>query len=147
MEEAGGPLPGIDTVERLAVALGLAPCFLGFGIEGEDVFRQKVPGGVGRAMPPVPPAADPVQGPLLYEGLPARLAELRERRGLTRRALGRDSGTSDTTVRRVEEREIVPTIATIERLAAALAVSPCWLAFGQGQGPADTPNEEERSDE
>jgi transcriptional regulator with XRE-family HTH domain len=136
-----GSVPGIDTIERIALALGMSPCWLAYGMEGRTVFQQKT---AGRAAPPgaLPPqggvpgqAAGPKPVPVQHRGIPDRLRQARNILGLTRRALGRDSRTSDTTVRQVEERQIVPTVATVERLALALKVSPCWLAYGEGEGP------------
>src|SRR5438105_2603633 len=36
--ESGGDMPAIDTVEHLARALGVAPCWLAFGVLGERTF-------------------------------------------------------------------------------------------------------------
>lgn len=66
------------------------------------------------------------------EGLPARLSWLRQERGLSRRQLGRLSGTSDNFVQMTETGTTVPNIAKVEQLAKALEVSVCWLAFGAG---------------
>jgi transcriptional regulator with XRE-family HTH domain len=111
--ENGIRIPRVDTVERLADALGVSPCWLAFGIESDFV----------------PSAA------LRVASLPHRLREARQGRGISARALGRDSRTSDTTVRLTERGETIPNLTKLEALAAALGVSPCWLAFGVGPAP------------
>ena len=65
-------------------------------------------------------------------GLPERLSQARQERGLSRTELGYRSATSDTLVRTTEIGETMPNLAKVEALARALAVSPCWLAFGIG---------------
>lgn len=126
--------PGPDTVEKLARALRLSACWLAYGAEGPLLFQPKRPQA---EHPPEGPqvTTDAAEGPLLCEELPARLRAAREARGLSRKALGRDSGTSDTTVRQAEEGEMLPNVATVEKLAVALDVSPCWLSYGIGEGP------------
>ncbi len=108
--EAGDRIPRVDTVEKLAKALHVSPCMLAYGIEQP---------------------CEPGDGPL-SAGLPDRLLQLREERGLSRRALGRLSGTSDNFVQKTESRATVPTIANVEALAKALKISVCWLAYGVG---------------
>jgi transcriptional regulator with XRE-family HTH domain len=109
--EAHSRIASVDTVERLAQVLKLSPCFLAFGVE------QPCEPGDGS----------------LSAGLPARLMQLREERGLSRRALGRLSGTSDNFVQKTETSATVPSIARVEALAQALKVSVCWLAYGVGE--------------
>ena len=132
-----GVAPGIDTVEAIARALGVEACVLAFGPHGRGPFRQKVPGGAGRqgALPQESAAATLPNTAPSFEGVSARLTAARELRGLTRQAMGRLSKTSDTTVRQVEAGRSVPGVDVVEALAAALSVSPCWLAYGVGQGP------------
>ena len=108
--EAGGRVPRVDTVERLAKVLQLSPCFLAFGVEQP---------------------CDPSEG-LLSAGLADRLLQVRESKSISRQELGRCSETSDSLVRMTETRATVPNIAKVEQLAKALDVSPCWLAFGLG---------------
>lgn len=102
--------PRVDTVEKLARALGVSPCWLAFGQEG--------------------PLSE--TDTLCSAELSTRLADARTQAGLSRKELGRLSATSDTTVRQAETREICPNLATVERLAVTLSVSPCWLAYGVG---------------
>ena len=109
--EAGGRLPRVDTVEKLARVLRVSPCLLAYDIQ------QPCEAGDGS----------------LSAGLPARLAQLREERGLSHRELGRLSGTSHNFVRDTEAGKSVPTIANVEVLANALKISVCWLAYGVGE--------------
>lgn len=108
--ESGDSVPRVDTVEKLAHALKLSPCFLAFGVE-QPRF--------------------PAKG-FLSAGLAGRLAETRQARGLSRLQLGQLSGTSDTFVRMTETGATMPILAKLEALAKALGVSPAWLAYGQG---------------
>ncbi len=112
--ESGARIPRVDTVEVLADALQVSPCWLAFGIE-----LAWTPAQVRRC-----------------GELAQRLRQARTARTLSTRRLGRDSGTSDTTVRLTETGETVPNIANVEAMAVALGVSPCWLAFGVGTPPA-----------
>lgn len=110
--EDEGRIPGIDVVEKLARVLKVSPCQLAFGLAG---------GG-----------ASPHNESLACDGVGARLVQAREAKGWSRRALGRESQTSDTTIRLTEEGETMPSVATVEQLAKVLRVSPCWLAYGEG---------------
>lgn len=108
--EAGGRVPRLDTVERLASVLKVSPCWLAFGVELATEAAEN-------------------RGAVK---LPERLLHLRQERGLSRRELGRMAGTSDNFVQMTETGTTVPNIAKIEQLAKALQVSVCWLAFGIG---------------
>jgi transcriptional regulator with XRE-family HTH domain len=108
--EGRARVPRVDTVEKLAKVLHISPCQLAFGVE------QSCDAGAG----------------LLSAGLPARLIQLRQERGLSRLELGQRSDTSHTFVRMTESGATVPSIAKVEQLAKALQVSVCWLAFGLG---------------
>lgn len=108
--EAGGRMPRLDTVEKLARVLKVSPCLLAYGVE----------------------VSCDADGKTLSEGLPDRLLRLRQERGLSRRQLGRLAGTSDNFVQMTETGTTVPNIAKVEQLAKALQVSVCWLAFGLG---------------
>ena len=109
--ETGQRAPRLDTVERVAYALGLSPAFLAYGIEAD--------------------ASQPTDG-LRCEGVASRLRETRTARGLTMRALARAAGLTDTAVRSTETGASMPGIATVEAFAIALGVSPGWLAYGLG---------------
>ena len=103
-------VPRLDTVERVAYALGLSPAFLAYGIEAD--------------------ASQPTDG-LRCEGVASRLRETRIHLGLSVLALATAAGLSHTAVGNVE-RGTMPTLATAEALAIALGVSPAWLAYGLG---------------
>jgi transcriptional regulator with XRE-family HTH domain len=70
------------------------------------------------------------RGPLLSDGLAARLRALREEQGLARFALCRAAGVSAYVVATIEAWGQIPLIDTVEKLARALKVSPGFLAFG-----------------
>ena len=108
--EQGQRIPRLDTVERVAYALGLSPAFLAYGIEAD--------------------ASQPTEG-LRCEGVASRLRETRTARGLSVLALATAAGLSHTAVGNVE-RGTMPILATAEALAIALGVSPGWLAYGLG---------------
>ena len=104
----GGRIPRLDTVEKLAAVLHISPCRLAYGM------------------------TQPCEAGTLSAGLPARLAQLRQERGLSPRELGQLAGVSHTFVRDTEAGESVPNIARVEALANALQVACCWLAYGVG---------------
>jgi transcriptional regulator with XRE-family HTH domain len=64
-----------------------------------------------------------------------RLYLARKRSGLTQRALAERSKVSETTIKDIEKERQVPAADTIERLADALKVRACWLAYGEEDGP------------
>ena len=110
LERKTSHVPRLDTVERVAYGLGLSPAFLAYGIEAD---------------------ADPPSDGLRCEGVAQRLRQTRVQRGLSVLALATAAGLSHTAVGNVE-RGTMPTLATAESLAAALGVSPGWLAYGLG---------------
>ena len=57
--------------------------------------------------------------------------------GLSLRALARAADLAPTTISNIEEGRSLPSVETAEKLAGALGVSPCWLAYGEGEGPAE----------
>jgi transcriptional regulator with XRE-family HTH domain len=61
-----------------------------------------------------------------------RLFEARDRAGLTLRELGQRACISWSSISAIEKGKQSATAETIERLAVALGVRPCWLAFGEG---------------
>jgi transcriptional regulator with XRE-family HTH domain len=71
--------------------------------------------------------------------LATRIEAARAHRGISTRRLAADSGLSDRAIRLVRngEAKAGPTLDTVERLAAALRVTPAWLAFGEGEGPSE----------
>lgn len=128
-----GRAPTLDTVEQIAGVLGVTACWLAYGAEGPLPFVQKRPQAEHPAEgPQVPEAAGNV---LRCKGLPARLGLARDARGLSRKALARAAEMSTTAISNIEDKGSLPSVATAEQLAAALGVSPCWLAYGEGEGP------------
>lgn len=127
-------IPGIDLVEKIAIALGIPPCWLAFGVDGDEPFQQKIPRLV---RPPNPPAPAPGQEPepLACLGCGERLRAGRTAAGLTMRDVARAAEISVQAVSLIESGKVCPKVDTCERLAVALDVAPCWLAYGVGRGP------------
>lgn len=75
--------------------------------------------------------------------LPARFRKARNGAGLTRMALAQAAGCGQSVAVEIEDRQRLPSIATLARLASALQVSPSWLAYGLGDmKPTDDPDVE-----
>lgn len=68
---------------------------------------------------------------MLTDGFSKRLSETRHTRNLSIRELARQAELSPTPLTNYESGETFPDIRTLETLAAVLAVSPSWLAFGE----------------
>ena len=111
--------PHLDTVERLARALGLSAAALAYGMAGEDPRDNIGASGIG-----------------------VRLRAARQERGLSARALAQQSATSHTAIGNIERGDTMPNLATVESLARALDLSPAWLAFGIG--PRELPQRRSR---
>lgn len=107
--EAGQRIPTVATVARLASALGVAAGWLAYGL-GEQVASR---------------AASTT------DGMGSRLAAIRTERGETKAALARAVGLSPSTVADIENGAQTG-VDVLEALAKVLAVSPAWLAFGEG---------------
>lgn len=75
---------------------------------------------------------------LRSEGLGKRLFEARQESGMTLKALSERANVGLSTISDVERGHYIPAGDAIERLANALGVSPCWLAYGLGSKQADT---------
>lgn len=126
----------IDTVERLAAALGIPPGWLAYGDEGTEPFRQRRPRSPVPLDPPVPePGKREPAG--LYKGVGERCKQARDARGLSLRAVAKAAGISAQSLLLTEAGETVPLVSTCEALAVSLDVSPCWLAYGYGSGIED----------
>lgn len=110
VERKPGHLPRLDTVEKIAYALGLSPAFLAYGIDQ-----------------PCPPIAQ-----LRAVSVGSRLRLARVACGLSVLALAQLAGASHTAVGNIERGGTMPTIATVEALAKALNISPGWLGYGVG---------------
>lgn len=61
---------------------------------------------------------------------PARLQSARESAGMSLQGLADASGTSHSSVRKWLEGHAQPSIGNVAKLAEALGVTPCWLAYG-----------------
>jgi len=61
---------------------------------------------------------------------PARLAQARESAGMSLQGLADASGTSHSSVRIWLAGRAEPSIGNSAKLAEALGVTPCWLAYG-----------------
>lgn len=109
IEDAGG-IPGLLTVQRLASLLGISAAWLAYG-------------------PPSPRVKHPPELSAALVTFAERLTAARMLRGLSRKALSKAADLSLTAVSGLESGQI-PNVATAERLAQALKVSPGWLAFG-----------------
>lgn len=128
-------VPLINTVEKIALSLGVAPCWLAFGEDGDSPFQQKIP-RLG-----MEPSTDPVPAPQVaeasaYLGLGQRLKTARKAKAVSMRELARQVGLSVNAVSLLEAGTGIPRVDNCEALALALDVAPCWLAFGVGRGPA-----------
>lgn len=106
-------MPSIDTLVATASALSRSPAWLAFGEEPVSVSGQTARSA----------------------RFAQRLGRLREAQGHGRKTLAKITKLSDTTVRACEASAVMPTLATVEKLARALKGRPSWLTFGPGGGP------------
>lgn len=132
--EQGTSVPTISVIERLAMALGVEPCWLAFGADGDEPFRLKIPRLILPERPPTPRPAESAPAEA-HKGCGERLAFAREARGLSMRQLARAAQLSAQTVSAVEAGRVGLRVDNCEALAVALDVAPCWLAYGVGRGP------------
>lgn len=68
---------------------------------------------------------------LACEKLGARLYDVRNRAGLTMSGLADRSSVAASTINAIEKGRQIPAADTIERLARALGIRACWLAYGE----------------
>lgn len=129
--EASEIRPNVETVERLASALGVSPTWLAFGFDGFEPWRERIPrkGEVER----LPPKPDPAVRSFSesFRGMPERLRLALDTSGLSMRALARAAELSPQTIKLIADGRSVPLISNVEAIAKALSVSPGWLAFGE----------------
>lgn len=132
--ERGERTPQIDTVERIARALGVEPCWLAFGLDGDKPFNLK-----SKCTKPETdvPAICEIVMTSAYTGVAKRLTDRRSALGLSLRQVGTAAGISYQTVNLIECGEAIPKVDSLHRLAIALDVAPCWLAYGVGEPPSD----------
>jgi len=107
--ERGERIPTVGTVARLASALGVCAGWLAYGL-GEQHTEGLHP---------------------TTDGMGTRIAEVRIERGLTKADVARMAHLSASSFAKIENGG-QSGVDTIELLAVALAVSPAWLAFGEG---------------
>ena len=136
--EEEGRIPAIDTIELLARALAVEPCWLAFGVLGGRTFGSgRFPTAEQPPDDPQPAPAHAPAGPLTCEGVGGRLALARGEAGLSMGALSRSADLARGTISYIEAGKTQPSVATAEQLAGALGVSPCWLCYGVGEGPGE----------
>lgn len=128
-------IPRLDTVEAIATALNVSPTYLAFGFEGTLVHKER------RPRPPLPPDQPEVllaKRPSLerWKGIGERLRLARMASGQSLRDLTRIAKISPQGILLIENGVSVPRVSTAEEIARAVGVSPGWLAFGEGEGPA-----------
>lgn len=133
--ESGERVPGIDTIERLATALGVPACWLAFGGDGQEPFRKKIRRQGPHPEPPEPQPGDRSASES-HAWVGRRVTAAREAAGLSMRELGRRAELSVQAVSLLESGRAFPRVDSCEALALALEVAPCWLAYGVGRGPA-----------
>lgn len=127
--EDGKREPQIHTVEALAYAVGVPVCWLAFGQEGAERFRGKRPSREPKTPIPTPrPGFYRNEERAAQVGL--RLTQLRAERGLSLRGLGGAAGITYEAIHKIERGAAMPRLDTAYRLAIALDVSPCYLAYG-----------------
>ncbi len=132
--ERGENIPSLDTLERLASALGVPVGWIAYGHEGMEPVRERYPRDFF-----VP--SDPLPNESLRDfrnlasGFPLRLKEARDRSGLSMRTLSAAAGISVQAWSNAEAGKVVPRVDTCERMAVALGVAPRWLAYGEGIAP------------
>lgn len=118
LESGSGGNSSIGLYADIARALNVSPEWLCFGV-GEGPQGQERQRDLGRA-------------------LGARLKEARKKRGLTIGQLADRAQASPTAVRAIEAGEGATTsLALLADLAQALSVAPCWLCYGEGDGPGE----------
>ena len=127
-------VPRLETVERMAYALGVSPTWFAFGHDGDEPFSERIRRSPLQ-IPKDPRPGAPVPCPESYRAMPARLQLARQKAGLSLRGLAKAAGLSGPGVQKIETGASVPTIDNVEAIAKALGVSPGWLAFGIGRGP------------
>jgi transcriptional regulator with XRE-family HTH domain len=72
------------------------------------------------------------------DSIAQRLRCVREASGLGTKVLSELCGLSGSHVRMIEQGDVAsPDLKTLERIAATTGVPVAWLAFGQGDPPAD----------
>jgi transcriptional regulator with XRE-family HTH domain len=81
---------------------------------------------------------------LASAGIGKRLFEARIKRDMTMDQLAAKAKISQATISKLERGLHDPASGVTERLALALGVDPCWLAYGTGEQPKWEAKELER---
>jgi len=111
------------TLKSLGHASGLSPTYL------SEIERGKVRPASGALRNVARALGVPVTF-LLDHGdnrLGAKVKTLRENLGLTQAALAQKAGISAALVGQIENGRVRPSLKTIEKMASALGISPCYL--------------------
>ena len=134
IESGENATPALDTLEKVAAALGVPPGWLAYGYEGNEPFRERYPRPIIEPADPTPD--DSLRSfRALHLGFAVRLSQSRERSGLSMRTLSTAAGISVQAWSNSEAGKVVPRVDTCERMAVALGVAPSWLAYGEGNAP------------
>lgn len=80
--------------------------------------------------------------PLASYSVGPRLRLAREKRKFSMQELANKAEVAASTINHIEKGEKQPRGDTIERLAIALGVDPCWLLYGTGSKPKWNDNAE-----
>lgn len=64
-----------------------------------------------------------------------RLKWARAKANLTIRELGHMASIPNSSITEIEMGDRIPRANTLEKLANALKISPCWLTYGEGIAP------------
>ena len=132
--ERGENIPSLDTLERLASALGVPAGWIAYGHEGMEPVRERYPRDFFVPSDPLPNESMR-EFRNLASGFPLRLKEARDRSGLSMRTLSSAAGVSVQAWSNAEAGKALPRVDTCERMAVALGVAPRWLAYGEGLAP------------
>lgn len=130
--EDGLAVPTVETVEKIAAALAVAPGWLAFGHEGFEVWRERRP---RELVPHDEPKPDDrwLAFRSRYAALSMRLRDCRATKGLSLREAADGAGVSHQMWANAEAGRSVPKVDSLERMAVALAVPPAWLAYGDDE--------------